>query len=91
MYYNRYTVPVAKAINVRLDAEAASALRAIERLDKLSTSEAVRRALIEAQEKRFSDVAVRAAAQRIAEDPAERAEAEDLDRIFGDPWEDLPL
>ena len=82
---------VAKAINVRLDAEAERALRSIERLDKLSTSEAVRRALMEAQERRFSDEAIREAARRIAEDPSERAEAEELDRIFGDPWEDLPL
>jgi hypothetical protein len=84
-------VPVTKAINVRLDADSERALRAVERLDGLSTSEAVRRALIEAEQRRFSDEAVRAAARRIAEDPAERAEAEELDRIFGDPWEDLPL
>ena len=82
---------VAKAINVRLDAEAERALKAIERLDGLTTSEAVRVALVEAQERRFSDEAIREAARRIAEDPAERAEAEELDRIFGDPWEDLPL
>jgi hypothetical protein len=84
-------VLVTKAINVRLDADSERALRAVERLDGLSTSEAVRRALIEAEQRRFSDEAVRAAARRIAEDPAERAEAEELDRIFGDPWEDLPL
>jgi len=84
-------VLVAKAINVRLDAEAERALKAIERLDGLTTSEAVRVALVEAQERRFSDEAIREAARRIAEDPAERAEAEELDRIFGDPWEDLPL
>ena len=76
---------------MRLDADSERALRAVERLDGLSTSEAVRRALIEAEQRRFSDEAVRAAARRIAEDPAERAEAEELDRIFGDPWEDLPL
>jgi hypothetical protein len=84
-------VLVARAINVRLDAEAERALKAIERLDGLTTSEAVRVALVEAQEKRFSDEAIREAARRIAEDPAERAESEELDRIFGDPWEDLPL
>ena len=82
---------VARAINVRLDAEAERALKAIERLDGLTTSEAVRVALVEAQQKRFSDEAIREAARRIAEDPAERAESEELDRIFGDPWEDLPL
>lgn len=82
---------VARAINVRLDAEAERALKSIERLDGLTTSEAVRVALVEAQAKRFSDEAIREAARRIAEDPAERAEAEELDRIFGDPWEDLPL
>ncbi len=82
---------VAKAINVRLDAEAERALKTIQRLDGLSTSEAVRKALIEAEQKHFSDEAIREAARRIAEDPAERAEAEELDRIFGDPWEDLPL
>ena len=82
---------VTKAINVRLDADSERALRAVERLDGLSTSEAVRRALLEAEQRRFSDEAVREAARRIAEDPAERAEAEELDRIFGDPWEDLPL
>ena len=82
---------VTKAINVRLDAESERALRAVEQLDGLSTSEAVRRALLEAEQRRFSDEAVREAARRIAEDPAERAEAEELDRIFGDPWEDLPL
>lgn len=82
---------VSKAINVRLDADAERALRAVERLDQLSTSEAVRKALLEAEERRFSDQAIREAARRIAEDPAERAEAEELDRIFGDPWEDLPL
>jgi hypothetical protein len=84
-------VLVTKAINVRLDADSERALRAVERLDGLSTSEAVRRALLEAEQRRFSDEAVREAARRIAEDPAERAEAEELDRIFGDPWEDLPL
>lgn len=82
---------VTKAINVRLDADSERALRAVERLDGLSTSEAVRRALIEAEQRRFSDEAVREAARRIAADPAERVEAEELDRIFGDPWEDLPL
>ena len=82
---------VTKAINVRLDADSERALRAVERLDGLSTSEAVRRALLEAEQRRFSDEAVREAARRIADDPAERAEAEELDRIFGDPWEDLPL
>jgi len=84
-------VLVTKAINVRLDADSERALRAVERLDGLSTSEAVRRALLEAEQRRFSDEAVREAARRIADDPAERAEAEELDRIFGDPWEDLPL
>jgi len=83
-------VLVSKAINVRLDADAERALGAVERLDQLSTSEAVRKALLEAEERRFSDQAIREAARRIAEDPAERAEAEELDRIFGDPWEDLP-
>jgi len=83
-------VLVSRAINVRLDADAERALRAVERLDQLSTSEAVRRALLEAEQRRFSDAAVREAAKRIADDPAERAEAEELDRIFGDPWEDLP-
>ncbi len=91
MYYIRYIVLVAKAINVRLDAEAERALRSIERLDGLTTSDAVRRALLEAHERRLSDESIREASRLIAENPAERAESEELDRVFGDPWEDIPL
>lgn len=91
MYYIRYIVLVAKAINVRLDAEAERALRSIKRLDGLTTSDAVRRALLEAHERRLSDESIREASRLIAENPAERAESEELDRVFGDPWEDIPL
>ena len=75
---------------MRLDAEAERALRSIERLDKLSTSEAVRRALMEAQDRRFSDEAIREAATKMWEDPDYIAEVEDLLAHQDDPWETIP-
>lgn len=82
---------VTKAINVRLDADAERALRAVERLDGLSTSEAVRRALLEAEQRRFSDEAVREAARRINEDPNERRISDEWLELLGDDnWDDWP-
>ena len=82
---------VTKAINVRLDADSERALRAVERLDGLSTSAAVRRALLEAEQRRFSDEAVREAARRINEDPNERRISDEWLELLGDDnWDDWP-
>jgi hypothetical protein len=84
-------VLVTKAINVRLDADSERALRAVERLDGLSTSAAVRRALLEAEQRRFSDEAVREAARRINEDPNERRISDEWLELLGDDnWDDWP-
>ena len=81
---------VAKAINVRLDAEAERALKTIQRLDGLSTSEAVRKALIEAEQKHFSAEELRKAWKRSWEDPAYVREVEELLKLQDDIWERIP-
>lgn len=81
---------VAKAINVRLDAEAHRALKTIQSLDDLTTSEAVRKALLEAEQKRFSDEELREAWKRSWEDPAYVKEVEELLELQDDIWEGIP-
>ncbi len=82
---------VARAINVRLDPESERALRLLKSARGLTSSEAVRAALTEAAAQLVSDEEIRQAARRIANDPNERLEAEELDRLFGDPWDGVPL
>lgn len=81
---------VAKVINVRLDQEAERALAAVMTRDGLSTSEAVRRALVETEARRFDDDAIRDAAKRNWADPAYAAEVDRLLEEQDDPWAGIP-
>lgn len=81
---------VAKAINVRLDADSERALRVIKSSTGVTSSEAVRAALVEAAGRHVSDDAIREAARQIASDPNERRLAEEWIAFQDDRWEDLP-
>lgn len=61
-------------LSVRLDEEAARALRLLQRSEGLDKSEAVRQALIRAARARFSPEAMRADAERLAADADNEAE-----------------
>jgi hypothetical protein len=64
---------VARALHVRLDADSEAALTVL-RAEGMNDSQAVRRALSEARAQRRRRTALREEAQRLAADPADRAE-----------------
>ncbi|HEV3321715.1 MAG TPA: hypothetical protein VG147_05920 [Solirubrobacteraceae bacterium] len=68
---------MARALHVRLDADSEAAL-AVLRAEGMNDSQAVRRALTEARTRRRRSTALREEAQRLAADPADRAELEAL-------------
>jgi hypothetical protein len=68
---------MARALHVRLDGDSEAAL-AVLRAEGMSDSQAVRRALTEARSRRRQRMALRQEAQRLANDPADRAELEAL-------------
>jgi hypothetical protein len=75
---------MAKALHVRLDADAEAAL-AVLRAEGMSDSQAVRSALSEARARRRRRSALREEAKRLAADPVDRAELaalrEELDEL----------
>lgn len=79
---------MARALHVRLDAEAEAAL-AVLRAEGLSDSQAVRSALNEAYARRRRRTALRQEARRLAADDRDRAElgaiAQELDEL-APPW-----
>lgn len=81
---------VGKAINVRLDDESEAALILVRSADGVSSSEAVRTALLEARDRRLGDEAIRDAARRTWADPSYRREVADWLDFRGDPFEGLP-
>jgi hypothetical protein len=68
---------MARALHVRLDGDSEAAL-AVLRAEGMSDSQAVRRALTEARSRRRQRMALRQEADRLANDPADRAELEAL-------------
>lgn len=68
---------MARALHVRLDGDSEAAL-AVLRAEGMSDSQAVRRALTEARARRRRCLALREEAQRLADNPADRAELEAL-------------
>jgi len=64
---------MARALHVRLDADAEAAL-AVLRAEGMSDSQAVRRALAEARLRRRRSVMLREEARRLASDPGDRKE-----------------
>ena len=71
----------ARSIHVRLDDESAGALDQL-RQEGLSDSDAVRGALREAAQRRRSRSALRAEAERLAGDAADRRELAEIDAIL---------
>jgi len=74
-----------RTVRARLDTESETALRLLLSLG-MNESEAVRAALIEAAERRTSDEALRADAERLAADPEDREMIrrlrEDMDQLL---------
>jgi hypothetical protein len=79
---------VSRALHVRLDADAEAAL-AVLRAEGMNDSQAVRSALTEARARRRRRSTLREEAERLAADPADRAEIEalrdELDAL-SPPW-----
>jgi Arc/MetJ-type ribon-helix-helix transcriptional regulator len=74
---------VGKAVSVRLDDEALSALARLE-ASGLSRSQAIRAALIEAADRRRKVSSLRAEARAIAGDPTDRAEMAEIAALMED-------
>jgi len=73
---------MARALHVRLDDDADADLRTLESADGLSASVAVRTALHEAAQRRRSRASLAEVARRLAADPVDRAEVDEVRQLM---------